>query len=71
MFSVEKDISFPLPMKERKTYPFAEMGIGDSFEIPAEWIKDVRNAANSYGNYHGKKFSVRKTDGTGRCWRLS
>lgn len=63
---IEKNI--PLPSK----YPFSEMKVGDSFEVPESTKRTtVTVAANRYGRKHGVKFTVRLTpDRTLRCWRI-
>jgi len=62
---IEKKI--PLPRK----YPFDEMEVGDSFELPTNWKRTtVAVAALRYGKVTGTKFSIRKTPEGFRCWRI-
>lgn len=61
------DRGVPLPRK----YPFGDMRVGDSFLIPASAKRaSVTVAAKRFGDKHGMKFTVRKTDKGYRCWRL-
>lgn len=58
-------------------YPFAEMGVGDSFFLPAGDLgataiqRKVAAAAGGYGSKRGMKFSTRQVEGGVRCWRDS
>lgn len=63
---VEKNI--PVPRK----YPFAEMQVGDSFEVPEGTKRTTVNvAAKRYGMMHNMKFTVRLTpERKLRCWRV-
>lgn len=66
MFQIEKNV--PLPKK----YPFDEMEVGDSFEIPDPLKRNTVNiAAKRYEQKTGKKFVVRLKDKKLRCWRLA
>jgi len=68
MFELKDDVKMPGRRGGRKPkYPFADMEVGQSFEIPA----NGRTAASVYGARTNKKFATRKMeDGTFRCWRL-
>ena len=61
------------PKLER--YPFATMGIGDSFAVPSETVAKVRSAACQFAKRHPPmKFAVRLTNPvkrTFRCWRIA
>lgn len=63
---VEKGI--PMPVR----YPFAEMEVGDSFEVPENVKRTaVSVSAKRYGDKHGMKFTVRLTpERKFRCWRV-
>ena len=67
MIRVDKNI--PLPHR----YPFAEMDVGDSFEVPAHVKRTAVNvSAKRYGQARGMKFTVRLTpDRKLRCWRVA
>jgi len=56
-----------------QTFPFAQMEVNDSFEIPKEVNRQtVSTAANRYARKTGKKFITRvMPDKTFRCWRVS
>lgn len=75
MFEIEKNI--PIGRKgglgRNPIYPFAEMGIGDSFFSACDDVdaKRMCSAACVYAKNHpGFKFSVRKVDGGYRVWRV-
>ncbi len=63
------DKHIPVP----QTFPFAQMEVNDSFEIPKEVNRQtVSTAANRYARKTGKKFITRvMPDKTFRCWRVS
>jgi hypothetical protein len=72
--TVEKDIPLaPWHTNGGKAkYPFKGMEIGDSFAVDAVPHSKVSNAARSWAQNHGGKFTVRKMPGTDsfRCWRV-
>jgi hypothetical protein len=60
--------------RPRRTYPFAEMNVGDSFAVAARDLKKVQSSASWYGRSHNKKYSVHCIDpveGKYRCWRIA
>lgn len=61
------------PIPKRKSYPFAQMEIGDSmfFESLRE-VESAQNSAYSYANHHGNGFKTtrRKVEGGYRLWRV-
>jgi hypothetical protein len=63
------DKNIPVPQR----FPFAQMEINDSFEIPKEVHRQtVSTSANRYAQKTGKKFITRvMPDKTIRCWRVS
>lgn len=63
------DQSIPIPNR----FPFGQMNVGDSFEIPPEIKRHtVAVSAMRYAKRHGMKFTTRKMpDGTFRCWRTA
>jgi hypothetical protein len=72
---IEKSFPIPPPAKigAPKKYPLSDMEVGDSF-----FVKDVsgkRNPAYSsvcnYGKESGKKFTVRRSGGGVRVWRIA
>jgi hypothetical protein len=54
-------------------YPFKQMKVGDSFDIPAgSGVDAVRAAASWAGTRRGMRFSIRKRpDGSTGCWRVA
>lgn len=78
-FKVENKI--PLPSNgskfNRSKYPFGSMAVGDSFLIAkglsnyAPEVTQVRAASSWYGKRNKKTFSVRRHEGTYRCWRVA
>jgi len=75
VFKVEKGVPMP---KERTKYPFASMGVGDSFFVklgPDMKRATVASAVKQYSNGNlGVKFTTRKITEDGkvgvRVWRL-
>lgn len=66
MMTIEKGI--PLPAK----FPFAAMKVGDSFLVEKEITRTaVSVAAKRFGDKNNMKFTVRKSEGHLRCWRLA
>ena len=64
-----------VPMPERihnTVWPFGQMQVGDSFELPTNTHKRARNAAESYSRSHkGVKFAIRKMGDAWRIWRTA
>lgn len=77
MYEIEKGIEPPKgQMGRRRSYPFPDMEIGDSFFVPFEEgdlkVKAaVQAAATHYGKRHGMKFATRSIEGGIRVWRLA
>jgi hypothetical protein len=68
-FVIEKGV--PLPGRGRSPiYPFEQMEVGDSFAVPEDKRHVVGPAAAWFGKRHGRKYSVRKTTGGFRVWRV-
>ena len=62
--------SVPIPNKGRpKMYPWLVMELGDSFEFPKHVTYPDKLAYNA-GRRYGRKFSVRKVNGSFFCWRV-
>lgn len=74
MFVVEKGPEPPKSKRRYTRYPFAEMLVGDSFEIKtAEDAIRVRSATRDYMRRHPElAFRVAKDreSGAWRCWRV-
>jgi len=67
-FKIEKGVPF---VDSHKTYPFAEMDVGDSFLVPHNTAPKAQPAASAYGYKHGKKFATRNTADGLRIWRIA
>lgn len=71
-FKIESGVPMPNTKGRKGKYPFAEMAIGDSFELPKGSPKTtVLNAANNWAKRHNKKarFSIRYHNEILRIWR--
>jgi hypothetical protein len=67
-YKIEKGI----PFQKRSIYPFSDMEVGDSFEVPEADGRKVRQAASIYAVNHGIKFSCRIQKSRAiRVWRIS
>lgn len=55
------------------SFPFAQMQVGDSFQVPDDIKRTAVNvAAKRWGDKHAAKFTVRSMpDRTIRCWRIA
>ena len=77
MFSVESGVVMPPPSKKGRPtkYPFRQMKVGDSFFVPDENGKKMRDVVGAstanWGKAHGAKFSCRSVDGGTRVWRVA
>jgi hypothetical protein len=73
MLNIERDV--PMPVRRAVTvWPFAKMGVGDSFAVPPGVSDDVvRAAARNHvaRRQPSAKYAVRKdASGCHRCWRI-
>lgn len=76
MIQIETGVPAP---SSRAGYPFAAMGVNDSFMMPAATDEEAKKIGTSIGasarNYarkhDGVKFTVRRVDGGVRCWRTA
>jgi len=77
---IEKGIPLPERTWRRLQYPFAKMGVGDSFSVPVPegeqpgtFASSLRSNAFRYGESLNMKFAVRLTDANARVrvWRCS
>ena len=69
MFKIEKGIQ--VPGNNQTKYPFRDMDVGDSFVVPSELRTRVAVRARQWGVHNNKKFTVRKTDGVIRVFRIA
>lgn len=68
------DTQIPAPrVRERQSYPFMDMRVGDSFLIVDEdLVRNARSAAWMFGKRHqGVRFSCRRVEGGWRLWRVA
>jgi hypothetical protein len=68
------DAGVPLPPEPARTpWPFDEMRVNESFEVPADLTLRLRWAAGQNTRRTGKRYSVRvdREAGMVRCWRVS
>lgn len=70
MITIEKKIPIPEKKHRRKKYPFAEMQVGDSFELTIS-KSTLSSAAVQWVHRHNPKakFTIRHNDGKTRIWR--
>jgi len=69
MITIQKGV--PLPKRANNKYPFQEMEVGDSFELPVSQKAAVARSAWSRGLELEAKFTVRQiSDETVRVWRI-
>lgn len=74
--TIEKDVPLPShkPLGNYK-WPFAEMGVGDSFFVPANTTEEKRriqmNVMGSCRRFRDKgRFATRRVEGGVRVWRI-
>jgi hypothetical protein len=70
-FKVVKNIKIPERTYAQRDFPFDEMQVGDSFEVPAEAVASARQLVSRFARKTGRKFSVRRYMNSHRCWRVS
>ena len=66
-YAIERGV--PVPRRPGKSYPFAQMQVGDSFTVPATEVGRLRVYASRFGDYNGMQFSVQRA--SCRCWRIA
>lgn len=64
---IERGVPYPAVSGRSFLYPFSQMLVGDSFAVPAGKYASVRVLSAKVA---GMRFSVRKTKGGYRCWRV-
>ena len=71
-WKIERGVKMPTRRQHATKYPFEEMAVGDSFEMPHEQVARIRSAAAAWGKDHsGAKFAVRIMGTTARIWRIN
>ena len=68
---IEKGIKIPTARMRSEHWPIADMGVGDSFLVPASSVANVRRLASNYQLRLKTKYTVRKVEGGYRCWRIA
>ena len=68
-YAIERGV--PVPRRPGKSYPFAQMQVGDSITVRLDDAARVVGAARGYGTYHGWRFSVRRAADHVRLWRVA
>jgi hypothetical protein len=71
---IEKAIPIPVFAREYVSeYPFAEMGVGDSFLVESDQRSDhrrVRSRSQYYARLNNVRFVTRRVNGGLRVWRV-
>lgn len=70
MMNIELSKSVPLP-EPRRTYPYKEMTVGDSFLIEGGKLQVVCNANYRASKRLGMKFVARREEIGVRVWRTA
>lgn len=72
MIEIDSDIPMPSDSESKSgakaVYPYASMGIGDSFLAPCK--HNPISIAKRWGRTRGVDFTSRKVDGGWRIWRI-
>jgi hypothetical protein len=79
MVKIDKSIPIPQAKYDRivrypvaTKWPFAEMEVGDSFQVSADERQTVMSTITYYRKFHTDvKFTVRKYGKAYRCWRTA
>jgi hypothetical protein len=73
VIKIEKNIPIPAPGTRGGVYPFGQMEVGDSFlaGLSSQDKLKAASASHWFGKRNSKKFSVLKTDGGFRVWRVA
>jgi len=71
---VEKNVDMPVMRVTASKYPYAAMGIGDSFMVTSERISMINTMCGvnkKKGVELGMKFIAKRVEGGVRVWRIS
>ncbi len=67
---VQIETGVPIPVGVRRSYPYREMSVGDSFWVEGISLQVVMNTNYRWGKRLGRKF-IARADGPGiRVWRI-
>lgn len=72
IFRIEKGVPIPARgLRADSAFPFMDMEIGDSIEVPADFAKKARAAAHGFAKREGIRLTCRaQPDGSVRIWRV-
>jgi hypothetical protein len=71
MFTIDDDVPLPPTARSWAIYPWDQMQVGQSFEVPGGNIKSLASGAHKAGKVRGCKFVVRPTEAGCRVWRIA
>ena len=68
----EKNVPIPPANRKASIYPFSDLELGGSMhvEVTGKDLTRVQTAAHKFGQYHGLKFTTRRSDTGIRIWRI-
>lgn len=71
-FRIEKGVPIPAHrLRADYAFPFMDMEIGDSIEVPADFARKARAAAHGFAKREGIRLTCRsQPDGSVRIWRV-
>jgi hypothetical protein len=69
MFEIRDDVPLPPTRRMGTLYPWDQLQVGQSFEVPGGNFKSLASGAHKAGKVRGKKFVVRPTETGARVWR--
>ena len=72
-FVIRNDIPMPQPVRRStRSWPFKDMKVGDSVDIPYKDVEAARSAYTSHAHAKGKRFTSRTIEGQKlRVWRYA
>jgi hypothetical protein len=71
MFTIEDDVPLPPTQRAGTLYPWDQLQVGQSFEVPGGNLASLSSGAHKAGKTRGKKFVARPTDAGCRVWRVA
>lgn len=66
-YKIESGI--PIPAHGKSKYPWLDLEIGQSFEVPGAKHSTLGSSASLAGKRYGRKFTARATGSGVRVWR--
>ena len=73
MINIDKNIPMPKIVRNggpKAKYPFADMQVGDSFEVTDKTTKKFASTCAAATRRLGSKFTIRTIDNGIRVWRI-